>query len=219
MTIDLYYMGGCPPCRAVLFVVKALGVRVNLKKVNLREKEHLTPEYIKINPQHTVPTLIDDDLILSESRAIITYLANQYGKDDGLYPKDIRKRAVVDQRLYFDASTLYARYTEYYFPHYFAGAPLDPMRLNKLKDAYVVFDSILDKSKFVTGDDLTLADFSFLASVSAAEISGFDISGYPNVVRWYEHVKTVTPGYKEDEANRESFKHVILQMLQDHLKK
>jgi len=47
------------------------------------------------------------------SRAVMGYLVNQYGKDDSLYPTDPKKRAVVDQRLYFDASTLQPRNNNY----------------------------------------------------------------------------------------------------------
>jgi glutathione S-transferase len=44
----------------------------------------------------------------------MTYLVEQYGKDDSLYPKDPKKRAVVNQRLYFDMGTLYQRFGDLY---------------------------------------------------------------------------------------------------------
>lgn len=70
--------------------------------------------FFQLNPQHVIPTINDNGFVLWESRAIITYLVQQYGKDDSLYPKDPKKRAVVDQRLYFDMGTLYAKFAEYY---------------------------------------------------------------------------------------------------------
>ncbi|KAK9874737.1 hypothetical protein WA026_005550 [Henosepilachna vigintioctopunctata] len=209
MTIDFYYTPGSAPCRAVLLAAKAVGVKLNLKEINLMKGEHLTPEYKKINPQHTVPALVDDGLLLSESRAIITYLVSQYGKDDSLYPKDPKKRAVVDQRLYFDASTLYARYADLYYPLYFAGVPLDSLKADKLRDAYQVLNNFLANSKYAAGDHLTVADISLLASISTAEISGFNILDYENVAKWYDTVKATVPGYDEDAKNREGFKQMV----------
>ena len=49
----------------------------------------------------------DGEFRLNESRVIATYLVGKYGKDDKLYPKDIRQRALVDQRLYFDMGVFY----------------------------------------------------------------------------------------------------------------
>lgn len=70
----------------------------------------------QLNPQHTIPTLVDGNLNLWESRAIIAYLVEKYGKTDSLYPKDPAKRAVVNQRMYFDMGTLYDRFATYYYP-------------------------------------------------------------------------------------------------------
>lgn len=71
--------------------------------------------HLQLNPQHCIPTLDDNELVLWESRVILTYLASMYEKDDDkLYPKDVRIRALVDQRLHFDLGTLYQRTFEYF---------------------------------------------------------------------------------------------------------
>lgn len=60
-----------------------------------------------MNPEQTVPTLVDDNYILWDSHAIIPYLVGKYGNNASLYPKDLKIRATVDQRLHFDNGTLF----------------------------------------------------------------------------------------------------------------
>ncbi|KAL3287371.1 hypothetical protein HHI36_001845 [Cryptolaemus montrouzieri] len=88
---------------------KSSWFRCRYSDCQFKEKEQLKDEYLKINPQHTVPTLVDGDFILWDSHAIGTYLADTYGKNDSFYPKDLRRRALVDQRLNFDCGTMYPR--------------------------------------------------------------------------------------------------------------
>lgn len=105
--LQLYYTVGSPPSRAVLQAIRVLGLQVEVKKVNLLASEHLTPEFLKLNPMHQVPVLVDGDLILTESRAIMTYLVNAHKPGSSYYPTDPKKRFLVDKMLYFDCASIF----------------------------------------------------------------------------------------------------------------
>ena len=64
--MDFYYMDVSPPCRAVKLTAAALGLSLNLKPLDLMAGDHMKPEFVAINPQHCVPTLVDGDLTLWE---------------------------------------------------------------------------------------------------------------------------------------------------------
>lgn len=101
--LQLYYTVGSPPSRAVLHVIRILGLEVDVKNVDLVEKkEQLSAEYLKINPMHQVPVLVDGNVVVAESRAIMAYLVNSRKPGHELYPTDPKVRALIDQRLYFD---------------------------------------------------------------------------------------------------------------------
>jgi len=206
MAIDLYYLPGSAPCRSVQMAAKAVGVDLNLKLTNLMTGEHLKPEFLALNPTHTIPTINDNGFSLWESRAIIVYLAEKYGKTDSLYPKDAQKRAVVNQRLYFDQGTLYQRLADYYYPQIFAKQPADPEKLTKLEDALKFLDGFLEKSEYAAGDNLTLADISLVATVSTLEIAKLDLSKFSNVTKWLAKCKATCPGYDINEAGLQEFK-------------
>lgn len=161
-----------------------------------------------MNPQHTIPTIKDGDFALWESRAIICYLINKYGKDDSYYPKDPVKRAVVDQRLYFDMGVLYQRFADYFYPQIKEKAPADPEKFKKMEEAFDFLNTFLEGSKYTAGNEVTIADFSILATVSSYVDGGanFSLEKYPNVQRWYTDAKKNVPGYEKTAAGLEMFK-------------
>ena len=66
MGVDIYGIKPSPPCRAVFLVAKAIGLDCNLKVVNLEKGEQMTPEFLKMNPAHTVPVLVDGKATLGD---------------------------------------------------------------------------------------------------------------------------------------------------------
>ncbi|XP_013786721.1 glutathione S-transferase 1-like [Limulus polyphemus] len=196
MTIDLYHMAPSGPCRAVRMVAKIIGVDLNLKNVDLMAGEQNKPEFLKMNPQHCVPTIDDDGFILWESRAIIQYLVNKYAPDSSLYPKDPRQRAVVDRLLYFDMGTLFKAQGEYFYPQVFKGQDPDPEKESNYKTALGYLEGNLEKSSYVAGDKLTLADISIVASLSMMEVLDYKFSSFPKISAWMAKVKEEIPDYK-----------------------
>jgi glutathione S-transferase len=105
MSPILYHNALSPPSRAALLTIRNLGLDVEVKHIDTYKGEQNTLEYLKINPLHQVPVYQDGDFILTESRAIICYLAAS--AKSKLYPTDLKKRALVDSRMYFDATNCF----------------------------------------------------------------------------------------------------------------
>lgn len=183
------------PCRVVQILAATLKLPLNLKPLNLRQKEHLLPEFIKLNPQHMLPTLVDNNFALWESRAICIYLVEKYAKDDFLYPKDPKKRAVVNQRLYFDMGTLTKRFYNFFYPQITFREKPDVEKLKQLEEAVELLELFLENSEFVAGEMMTIADIAIAVTISVYELAGFEFSKFSNITRWYKNMSTSCPGW------------------------
>lgn len=214
MTIDLYYMPASSPCRAIQMTAAAVGVQLNLKPLNILIGEHLTPEFLAINPQHTIPTLVDNGFVLTESRAICGYLVDRYGKpDDSLYPRDPQRRAVVNQRLFFDMGTLYDTMGNYFYPVLFGTATeYDPESYKKIEQMLDIFNTLLEGQTYAAGSTFTIADIALVASLStwAHSDGGFELGkNYPNVTKWFNKCKQVAPRYDLNVTGLRDFKKLM----------
>ena len=98
MGLDIYGVGGSPPCRAVYLVAKAIGLDYNFKKVDMNAGEHRSADFLKMNPAHTVPTMNDSGLCLGERCGtteyltdwLAEYLAEYYERQRTLYGREVR---------------------------------------------------------------------------------------------------------------------------------
>jgi glutathione S-transferase len=69
----------------------------------------MTEDFLKLNPQHTIPVLVDEGNGIWDSHAINVYLVEKYGQNDVLYPKDHLIRAKINAALHFESGVLFAR--------------------------------------------------------------------------------------------------------------
>lgn len=214
MAPKLYHFSISGPSRGALLAARVIGVPIDVEIINLMKKEQLNESFLKINPQHCVPTLDDDGFIIWESRAIACYLADKYGKDDLYYPKDLKLRAVVNQRLFFDSSSLYVKIRAICFPILFLGEKeiKKPLK-DDLNTTLGFLEQFLSLSKWVAGDRPTIADTSIYASITSILAVGWDISSFPNIQKWIKECSTL-PGAAENDEGAKAFGEAVKKNLE-----
>jgi len=210
MAPKLYSLKASPAVRAVVITAKAIGLALDEHELDWEKGELRSPEYLKINPQHTVPTLDDNGKIICDSHAINAYLVGKYGKDDSLYPKDLYKRAMVDQKLAFDIGTLYPALlmVDYaYLRKEIKSVP--PHMVEKLKEAYEILEKFLDGKQWIAGDHVTIADFSCVATITCLDYHvHVDPKVYPNAAAWLKRALAL-PCFASDHERLTEFRKFI----------
>lgn len=132
-------------------------------------------------------------------------MVNKYGKTDSLYPKDPQKRALIDQRMYFDMGTLYQRFADYYYGQAMHKQPADPEKYKRLEEGVSFLDQFLEGHKYAVGDNLTIADLTLVATIATFDMAKFPLKNYPNVERWYATCKATVPGFDENVSGAMEF--------------
>jgi len=130
--------------------------------VNLLAGEHRRPEFLRLNPAGKVPVLVDGDLVIPESAAIVFYLADKY-RDKGLMPAGLAERAQAYRWVMFAVTELeqplwrITRHTALY--------PLDKRSQADIalaKEEFIAMATVLDRHlegrRFIVGDGITVAD-------------------------------------------------------------
>ncbi|CAG2168545.1 unnamed protein product [Oppiella nova] len=197
MPIDLYYFRVSAPSRAILMTVRHLQINVNLKHIDLTEGQQHSEEFLKINPTHQVPVLIDNGFTLWESRAIMQYLCNEYAPNSSLYPTEPKARALVDRWLNFD-SELYSTIDKLQIDKSVKGVEIPEDVITNYKNRLKVLDKLIGVKLYLTGDQLTIADLSLLATTTyIAWSEEFDFNDYPNYKRWNTRLKSELPYYED----------------------
>ena len=143
------------------WVLQELGVDFEPISVNLFAAEGLPSEFLQLNPAAKIPVLVDGDLVLTESAAIVLYLAEKYRR---FLPTDVRGRAEVNRWLLFTVTELeqplwrIAKNKNLYPQEQRLAADI-PLASEDFRRMADVAEKHMQGRTFVVGDDVTVADF------------------------------------------------------------
>uniref|UniRef100_A0A8D8DC18 glutathione transferase n=1 Tax=Culex pipiens TaxID=7175 RepID=A0A8D8DC18_CULPI len=195
----LYYDDVSPPVRSVLLTIAALDIndKIDLSWIHLFRAAHLKEDFVKINPLHTVPVLQHEDLVLTDSHAILVYLCDIFGTDSNFSLENPKQRAKVLNRLCFNNSIFFARDAELMRKIFQRHITDVSEHLKPVEEAIDFLEIYLSDSHFVACDELTVADFSIVATLSTLEsVCPIEESRWPKVHDWYGRMRQL-PYYHE----------------------
>jgi glutathione S-transferase len=185
--------------RPILLFIAENKIDCDLQVVDLLAGEHLQEPYARINPNRLVPVLEDGDFRLTESSAILKYLADTI--DSPAYPKDLKTRARVNEVMdwfnsNFGRDYCYGLVYPQIFPNQKrASEEVQAATLTWGKEhaqtwLQVLNDHIIGPGRdWLCGDQITIADYFGSGQISLGEVIGCEYSGYPNVARWFANMK------------------------------
>lgn len=199
MVYILYNAEGSPPCAQVRILARLIGVELEIREIDTFKQENFTPDFLKMNPFHRIPTFSDDAFIIYESSAICYYLLRKHAQNSDLYPNCIKSRAQIDQALATVTSTIQPHCFAFLRPRYKEHKKPTPQELDAFNENVIKgFENIIGEGPFVKGDKMTLADISIVCHLTlileAPYLKGEE---YPKLKSYYERVKAQLPCFKE----------------------
>src|SRR5262245_3653960 len=178
--MKLYINPMSPNVRRVRLTAAVLGLQLEEKKLDFAKGEQRTPEYLALNPNGAVPTLVDGDFVLTESRAIMQYLTSKK-PETGLLPRDEQVRADV-------TTVVFQRIIK---PMIGMGAP-DAGKVEEALVNFHRFAAVLNKrlegKQYVVGDSMTLADLTLASSLMYAKQAEVPLGEFPNIQAWFSRI-------------------------------
>jgi glutathione S-transferase len=196
----LFYDPISTTSRAVTLFIAEAGLDIDLVHVNLLAGEQQGEDFRALNPAGKVPVLRDGDFVLTESSAILKYLADAAGSP--AYPADRQARARVNERMDW-FNTGFSHWANYGLAY----PALSPMFRLENPEAQAAVEhrargyaaahfELLDRhligeNDFVCGGEMTIADCLGAAYVSLMDLVEYDLRPYPNVARWMTTMRSL----------------------------
>jgi glutathione S-transferase len=190
--MKIYWIKAQAP-RRVLALVKHLGIEADLVELDLMGGGLKAPFFAALNPNMKVPVLVDGDLVLWESSAIMAHLCIRAGSDMWPAHSPTEQVEVLRWLSWSDShwsTPVSAFYFEYVVKSTFNIGPPDPEPMKAAATDFAKFAKVLDEHlagrSYVACGRLTIADFQLASMASYWRESNMPLEGFPNVVRWID---------------------------------
>jgi glutathione S-transferase len=178
-------------CHRVELFLSILGVAYEPVHVDLLQGEQKTPRFLNLNSFGQVPVLEDGALALSDSNAILVYLALRYDREGRWYPREPAAAAEVQRWLSVAAGEL-VRGPGALRLHALLKAPVDKAIAERIAgDLLRALDQTLANRAFLGGDAPTIADLAMYAYTERAPEGGLSLEAYPAVRAWHARVEAL----------------------------
>ena len=196
--LTLYYHPYSQHSRRVAALLEETAIPHDKRYVALENDEHLSDEYLAINPNHQVPTLVDGETRIHESNDIMRYLCDKHELAEW-YPADPAIRAQVDRWLDWNQSQLARPVVQVVLNSLFMGDKGDKAAIEAGKAAIEklgpVLEDALSDSSYLAGDTVTIADLSVASNITQLKLANAEPQT-PAVTAWYERIVAV-PGFQK----------------------
>ena len=193
------YSANTPNGKKISIMLEEIGYEYKVINIDLNKGDQFKPEFKKISPLSKIPVIIDQDnnKNIFESGAILMYLAEQSGK---FY--DTKDRLEINQWLMAQMGYVGPMLGQHHqFHHYNPGkSQFGEERYFKIsKRIYEELDGRLSKSRFLAGENYTIADIGTFPWIARHEWHDIGLKNYKNLTRWYVEIS-------EREAVKKGFK-------------
>jgi len=182
------FSANTPNGKKISIMLEEIGYKYKITKIDLNKDEQFKPEFKKISPFGKIPVIIDHkkNETIFESGAILIYLAEESGKFF-----DQKNRLKINQWLMAQMGYIGPMLGQHHqFHHYNPGkSKFGEDRYFKIAERiYYELDERLSNSKFLSGNDYTIADIGTFPWIARHEWHDIGLSNFKNLTRWYNDI-------------------------------
>ncbi|MEO1027648.1 MAG: glutathione S-transferase [Pseudomonadota bacterium] len=175
----------------VVNFVSLIGVDAEIVEVDLMAGAHKAPEFLQLNSFGQVPVLVDGNTVISDSNAILIYIAKKFGKTDWL-PEDATGAANVQRWLSVAAGQIAFGPGAARLITLFGATSFDADTvITRAHGVLKVIDEELESRDFITGDTPTIADLALYSYIARAPEGNVDLGGYQSVRDWLNRIEAL----------------------------